>query len=212
MPRKNIKELAGKPLLAYTIEEARKSKYIDRTVVSTEDGEIAKVAKDFGVEVIERPAELARDETPSDVVLAHAVNFLEKKENYVPDVVILLSPTCPLRKSEQVNEAIEKFISGDCDSLIGVSFVYKHRYETDENGRLIPVVKERKNRQERRPVILENGAIYISKGDLIKEGRILGDKIHYYKMDYKSSVNIDDYIDFLIAEQSLNDEQQKNEN
>ncbi len=210
VPGKNIKPILGKPLLAYTIEEAKKSKHIDRLVVSTEDEKIAKVAQDFGTEVVIRPKELAQDETPMEPVLIQAVNFLEKKENYTPDLVLILQPTCPLRKSKYIDEAIEKFLSGGYDSLISTSFVYEHRYEISPDGCLIPAVKERKNRQERKPAILENGAIYISKIDLIKQEKILGNKIGYYEMDYKSSIDIDTPVDFFIAEQFIINEQ-KNE-
>jgi len=209
VPDKNIKQISGKPLLAYTIEAAKRSKYIDRLVISTEDKKIADVAKEFRVQVIDRPKELAQDETPTNPVLTQVVNFLEKKENYFPDLVITLSPTCPLRKVKHIDESIEKFISEDYDSLIGVIYLMKHFYEIDQNNYLIPQTKERKNRQERKPVILENGAIYISKIDLIKKEKILGEKIGYYEMDYKSSINIDTPSDFFIAEKFLIDEKEQ---
>lgn len=199
---KNIKPLLGKPLIAYSIEEAHKSKYIDRTVVSTDDEQIKKVAQDFKAEVIDRPEELAQDTIPINLALTHAVNFLEKKEGYKPDVVLLLQPTCPLKEAKHIDEAIEKFISGNYDSLVSMIFVYKHRYEI--NGEyLVPVKKDRLRRQERKPAILENGVIYLSTIDLIKQEKIIAGKIGFYKMDYESSVNIDDPIDFFIAKQLL---------
>ena len=89
------------------------------------------------------------------------------------------------------------------DCLISVYFSHKHRYEILGNGELEPVVKNRANRQERKPVVLENGVIYLSKIDLIRQGMIVGGKIGYYQMDYQSSVNIDEPVDFFIAEQLL---------
>src|SRR3989344_4807350 len=128
VPGKNIKPLAGKPLIAYTIAEAKKSKYIDRLVVSTENKEIAKVAREFMAEVIERPAELARDETPTPPVLRQAVEFLEAKEGYLPDLVLLLPCTCPLRKAGQIDVMIEKYLAEPqkYDCLIGIISILKH--------------------------------------------------------------------------------------
>lgn len=200
---KNIKPIAKKPLLAYTIEEAKKSKYIDRLVVSTEDEKIASVAKDFAAEVIRRPKELAQDDTPTPPVLLQVVNFLAQKENYFPDLVLLLSPTCPLRKAKHIDELIEKFLAKDYDCMISVIFIYKHRYEITADDILLPVVADRPNRQQRKPVVLENGVIYLSTIDLIKQEKAVSGKIGYYLMDDESSINIDEPIDFVIAEQLI---------
>ena len=108
IPRKNIKPLHGKPLIYYTIKEALKSKFLNRVVVSTEDNDIAEIAKKFGAKVIKRPKELARDETPIRDVVIHVLNkFKEKK--YIPDAVVLLQPSSPLRKAHHIDEAISLF-------------------------------------------------------------------------------------------------------
>jgi len=105
IPRKNIKELCEKPLITYIIETALRVEELDRVIVSTEDKEIAEVAKKCGAEVpFMRPEELARDETPTLPVLQHAVKYLEEKENYKPDIVVLLYATSPLLKHERVSE------------------------------------------------------------------------------------------------------------
>ena len=149
---------------------------------------------------------MARDASPTNLALTHAVNFLEKKDGYKPDFVLLIQPTCQLKKAEHIYESIEKFISSNYDSLISVIFTYKHRYEI--NGEyLIPAEKDRPRRQERKPAVLENGVIYLSAIDLIKQEKIVAGKIGYYKMNYKSSVNIDEPIDFFIAEQLIINEQ-----
>ena len=109
IPGKNIKLLAGRSLLSYTIDAALKSKYIKRTVVSTEDSNIKNIAQSLGVEVLDRPIELAQDETKTAPVLLHVVEELEK-ENYKPDVTILLQATCPLRNAKELDEAIELFL------------------------------------------------------------------------------------------------------
>ena len=97
IPRKNINLLCGKPLIAYTIEAALSSKYIDSVVVSTEDEEIAKITKDYRVEVIPRPLELAHNNTPSLPVFQHVIRFLEEVESFLPNIIVILQPTSPLR-------------------------------------------------------------------------------------------------------------------
>lgn len=207
IPRKNIRMISGKPLIAHTIEEAKKSTLIDRIVVSTEDDEIANVSRQYGAEVVVRPKELARDETSTVPVLTHVVQFLEKTEGYKPDYVLLIPATSPLRKKKHIEEAIQKIIDEKSDSLISVLYIYKHRYEISKNGKILPVTKDRKNRQERNPVIVENGVLYITQTELIKRGKIIGNKLSYYPMDAHASVNIDEPIDFKIAEHLLSEEQ-----
>ncbi|MDD3149244.1 MAG: acylneuraminate cytidylyltransferase family protein [Candidatus Gastranaerophilales bacterium] len=120
IPRKNIRLLAGKPLIAYTIEASLKSKYIDRTILSTEDAEIKEIAQKFGAEVMDRPFELAQDETKTAPVLTDIVNKLEHT-GYSPDIVVLLQPTCPLRDENVIDAAIEKLINADNDSIFTCS-------------------------------------------------------------------------------------------
>ncbi|MBI2047659.1 MAG: acylneuraminate cytidylyltransferase family protein, partial [Parcubacteria group bacterium] len=181
IPRKNIKLLADKPLIAYSIEAALGSRLLDRTVVSTDDEEIARVAKELSTEVVVRPKELAGDKTPMEPVLKYVVDFLEK-ENYIPDTVVLLQPTSPLRTATHVDGALKKFLAGDFDSLVSIFKIYNNRLEIDKNDLVTPTFTESKNRDKRPPAIFENGAIYISKIDLIKKGKIRGDKIGYYEM------------------------------
>lgn len=202
IPRKNIRLLNGRPLIAYSIDAAKNSSAVGRTVVSTDDEEIAEVAKQYGAEVIMRPSDLAEDKTPMDPVLKHVVEYLEK-ENYIPDAVVLLQPTSPLRTVEHVNGALEKFLAGDFDSFISIFKIYNNRLEIDKNDLVTPTFTESKNRNERPAAIFENGAIYISKIDLIKSGRIRGKKIGYYEMDQYSSIDIDTLLDFEVAEKLL---------
>lgn len=202
IPRKNVRLIAGKPLIAHSIEAAKKAHMVSRVVVSTDDDEIARVGKEYGAEVIMRPKELAEDKTPMDPVLTHVVGVLED-EGYVPDVVLLLQPTSPLRMAMHVNGAIEKFLTSDNDSLISVFKITNNRHEIGPDDFLVPTFKKSKNRTERPAALFENGAIYISKTHLIKEGRIRGDKIGYYEMDQYSSIDIDVPLDFVVAEQLM---------
>ena len=105
--RKNLRPICSKPLVAYSIEAGLNSKFITKTVVSTEDDEIAQVSKSFGAQVIKRPMELARDETKTIPVMLHAAKYLEDRENYRPDYVVLLQPTCPLRDANYTDNAFE---------------------------------------------------------------------------------------------------------
>lgn len=108
IPKKNIKFLGGKPLIAHTIEKAQAAKYIDRLILSTDDEEIAKVAREYGCEVpFVRPKELAQDDTPDHPVFVHALEWLKKNENWQPDFIVHLRPTHPFRKTSDIDKAIE---------------------------------------------------------------------------------------------------------
>lgn len=200
--RKNIKELCGKPLIAHIIETALNVEELDRVIVSTEDKEIAKVAKRYGAEIpFIRPKELARDETPTLPVLQHAVKYLEDKENYKPDIVVLLYATSPLLKAERVSEAIEMLKEGGFDSVLSVEEDRGHYWiEKDgKHARLYP--KDPKNRQFEKPLLKENGAIYVYRRDiLMKEGKINRGKMSLLIMQKEESIDIDEPIDFEIAE------------
>ena len=103
IPRKNMMLLNGKPLVYYTIRESLKSKYINRTIVSTEDNEIAKISSEYGAEVVRRPVELAKDDTPTIDVVLHVLDTL-KAQNFEPDIVVLLQPTSPLRNTQDIDK------------------------------------------------------------------------------------------------------------
>ena len=202
IPRKNIRLLAGKPLIAYSIETAKKSKYIDKVVVSTEDKEIAEISKFFGAEVIERPNELGEDSVPLDPVIFHAVNSVEKKENIKYDFVLTLQPTSPLLSTETIDKAIEIMLSGDYDTLISVKDE-THLYWSKKEEIIIPLYKERKNRQYLDPIYRETGAILISKREVISEDDRIGDKVFLFEIPEEESVDIDTYQDWWIAENLL---------
>src|SRR3989344_5310224 len=121
IPKKNIKFLCGKLLIAYTIDEAKKSGVFDRIILSTDDKEIADVGRKFGVEVpFMRPKKLAKDKTPTLPVLIHAISWLRENENYFPDYIMLLQPTSPFRNSDHIREAKELIEKSGADSVVGV--------------------------------------------------------------------------------------------
>lgn len=206
IPRKNVKLLCGKPLIAYTIEAALSSKLIDRAVVSTEDEEIAEVSKKYGAEVISRPPELAQDDTPSLPVYQHTIRYLEKTEGYRPEIIVILQPTSPLRIVEDIDRAIEGFLEAKYDSIVSVCEVEypPHWMYTLTGNRLKPLIKDGKNvvrRQDAPKVYRLNGAVYITSRDIIMKGnQVLGRDTKAYIMPLERSIDIDTELDFKLAE------------
>ena len=201
IPRKNIRLLAGKPLIAYSIEAALNTRELDRVIVSTEDNEIAMIAKKWGAEVMIRPEELAKDDVPTLSVLQHVLRELENKENYVPEIIVLLYATSPLLKPNRVSEAIKMLQTKKYDSVVGVVEDRGH-YWIKKNGnyaRLYP--KELKNRQYTKPLFKENGALYACKREILMEkDELVGGRVGFLVMRRYENVDIDDPIDFKIVE------------
>lgn len=216
IPRKNIKLLVGKPLIAHTIDAAKESGVFDRIIVSTDDAEIAEVAKQYGTEVpFMRPAELAGDTTPTLPVLVHALEWLKEHESYVPDTVMLLQPTAPLRSPEHIREAVELFTQSGADSVVSVSEVPGHhnphwQFNLDNEQRISIFTGEAfkdivKRRQELPKTYTRNGAIYLFKTSLLFAAApsFYGTDVRAFVMDAASSVNIDSPEDFALAESRL---------
>ena len=211
VPRKNIRMLAGKPLLAWTAEAAHASR-LDRVILSSEDQEIIEVATNCSVEVpFIRPQELAEDHTPAIEVVLHAVKTLFGKEGYRPDAVMLLQPTSPLRTTHHINQALGFFEQHpEATSLVSVVRV-PHNMTPEsimllgEDGYLGAVSPwdERKNLRHLKPVYFaRNGAaIYLTRTECILEKQSLyGDKILAYPMLREESIDIDELFDFEICE------------
>lgn len=218
VPRKNIAPLAGKPLIQYTIDEAKKSNKISRLVVSTEDEEIAQISKDLGAEVIMRPPEYATDTAPTLPVMQHVVETIEKDGQKV-DAILLLQPTTPFRTQEDIDGAIELFKEKQPDSLVSVDSVPGHfspfwqiALEDDTDIKLFmnkydPNVKDFKTRRQDLPkTYYRNGAIYITKRDVLMTSGIYGEKCVAYVMDKEKFVNIDTIHDFHLAEMLIGEE------
>ena len=211
VPRKNIKNLGGKPLLAYTVESAQSSNFIDRLIVSTDDEEIMNVAKSLEVEVpFKRPKELAQDQSGSIGVVKHAVNYFEKRGEYF-DAVLLLQVTSPFREQGFIDQAIEKFINSGADALVSVLPV-PHEYnphwifEAGENDYLKIATGDEeiiKRRQDLPKAFYRDGSIYITKTEVIKEGSFFGNKLTYIESNPTQYVNIDTVKDWEKAEEIL---------
>jgi CMP-N-acetylneuraminic acid synthetase len=202
IPRKNVKRLNGKPLIGYIIETALKVDEIDRVIVSTEDPEIVAVAKEFGAEVpFMRPEELAGDEIGTLPVLQHAINYLEKKENYKPDVIVLLYATSPMLSNSRIGEAIRLIKEKNFDSLLSAVEDRGHYWieNNEKYERLHP--NNPQNRQFMKPLLKENGAIYITKRDfLMEKDEIVGGSIGFLVMEERETIDIDELLDFEIVE------------
>ena len=217
IPGKNIKKLAGKPLIAYTIEAARTSGVFDRLIVSTDDEKIAEVARAYGCEVpFLRPAELAQDATSHIPVLQHAVSFLKEHENYASDFVMILQPTAPLRTAAHIREAAALLKTSGADSVVSVFEVPGHfhprwQHTVDDANRLAiftgePFSQIVRRRQDLPKTYTRNGAIYLFKTELLfdpVEPNFYGDHVAAYLMKPEESVNIDTMEDWNEAERIL---------
>lgn len=208
LPGKNIKILNGKPLIAYTIEAAKKSKYIDRVVVTTDDEKIAEAAKKYGAELpFMRPAELSTDTASAVDVYLHAVEFLKEENQNIEKFMVLL-PTAPLRNEKNIDEAVELFQEKEARTLISVKEAetpISWYYAKNANGYIENAGFENglsvANRQMNRKFYIPNGAIYILDYHLLKEERTYYcDDTIGYVMDREHSVDIDEMIDFKLAE------------
>ncbi len=210
LPKKNIRPLMGKPLIYYTITEAKKSNYLDRIIVSTEDRKIAQIARGYGVEVITRPQELAQDDTPALPVYQHAIRFLEEKERYSPDIIVVLQPTSPLRLAVDIDGAIEQFLKTEDYPVVSVCEV-THPPQwmyTLRKGILVPVLKGEipARRQDALTVYQLNGAVYVIPRDTVmKQNSVLGKTTRAYLMPAERSIDIDTEIDFKLAELIIKD-------
>ncbi len=201
---KNIKQLNGIPLICHTIGEALKSKHLDKIFVSTDDPIIAKTSEKCGAKIIDRPAELAKDESPTIDAILHAIDTLKATSDQ--DIVILLQPTSPLRNATDIDAALEKFIKIDCDSVISMCKVEHspYWYFKLDGKKLKPLLGDgylSMRRQELPDVYRPNGAIYITTiKNLYKNNGFYCDKIEPYIMPPERSIDIDEEIDFKLAE------------
>jgi len=214
VPRKNIKLLAGRPLIAYSIQASVESRLINRVIVSTEDSQVAAVAKEYGAEIpFLRPTELSLDDVTDLPVVRHCLDWLKERENYIPDIVVHIRPTAPLRTSKHIDEAIELFLnSPDADSVRSVCRAGLHPLKMWKThaGWLVPFVppdvygiSEAYNepRQKLPKAFVQNGAVDVIRTEVINRFHSMaGQRIKPYLMDEIDSVNIDGPMDWALAE------------
>lgn len=189
IPRKNIKEICGKPLIAWTIEAAKKSKLLDRYLVSTEDKEIADIAKRYGAEVIDRSPELARD---GATTLAAVQDFLERINAEDSDIIVLLQCTSPVRDEGLIDSCIQRFLDKKADSL-ATGFI----------NNLLEWGSYNQPRQNLKGFFHDDGNIYVHKAGLLRKGDPCGKKMEKMEINREQNFEIDDEFDFWLNEKIL---------
>lgn len=200
VPRKNIREVAGKPLIAWTIEEAKKSKYIDRLILSSDDAQIIAVAREWGCDVpFVRPAELSQDDTPGIEPVIHAVQSLP---GY--DYVVLLQPTSPLRKVEDIDGAIAFLVNQNAKACISVVEPDKSpfwMYSISNSGYIVPLLEGNYARRQDIPSVYAlNGAVYVAEVNwLLRKQAFVSDETVAYVMSKERSIDIDTETDLAIS-------------
>jgi CMP-N,N'-diacetyllegionaminic acid synthase len=209
--KKNIRPLLNKPLVAWTIEEAKKSVLIDRIIVSSDDLEIIEVAKQYGADApFIRPSELAQDDTPGVLPVLHSINELP---GY--DYIILLQPTSPLRRVTDIDKALRQCIDQNGQILVSVAKTRKSpywMYKLDIDLIMSPLFPDTvfTRRQDIPPVFETNGAIYIAGTRWLKEHRtFIHPETKGYVMNEEDSYDIDTLLDFYICEQLLRQRDQE---
>jgi CMP-N,N'-diacetyllegionaminic acid synthase len=210
--RKNIKLLAGKPLIAWTIETALALQAICRVIVSTDDVEIAQIARQWGADVpFLRPNILSSDSAKSVGVIIHALDWLMKKDNYLPDFVLLLQPTSPLRTAFDIKGAIKLQKGKNADAVVSVyevSHPFSWVREIDRDRKFLPKpdVGSVSRRQDARKLYQLNGALYLIKTSVLKkELTFTPEKTYAYIMPNERSLDIDTPWDFYLADLILRD-------
>lgn len=207
--RKNVKLLAGKPLIAYSIEAALKSKRVDTILVSTDDDEIAHVAKSYGVSVLRRDESLSDDHAPMWLVVQHALNYMKSKHTSF-DFLSLLQPTCPFRTVDDIDGSLDLLNQKKVDGIFSVYQVFHEhpaRMYTMDEGRLLPYetsVHASLNRQELSAVYQRSGVIYALKiSAVLEQETLLVHDVLPYFIPKERSINIDEPLDWIIAEAFL---------
>lgn len=200
---KNLVKLAGKPLVAHSILQARKARGISRVIVSTEDKQIAKVARKFGAEVVWRPWKLASDQASSEEALLHVLGELKKQEGYEPDLVVFLQCTSPVREPKDIEQAIQTLLAQKADSLFSACRNYGLIWER-RKGKFYSLnydYRRRKREQKMAPQYRENGSLYVFRPEILKRYRNrLGGKVAIYEMDFWKSFQVDEPQDLKLLE------------
>jgi len=205
VPRKNLKLLGNKPLIAHTIETALKCEAITHLITTSDDDEILQLAESYGSMIIKRPPELAMDETKMPPVVTHVIESM-REQSVEYDTIILLQPTCPFRLAEDIDEALGMIENGHTDSVISVCEVGDHHparmYQINEGGLNAFMPEwEKENRQNLPNLYHRNGVIYALKRALFEEKQTFFiDNSKPLVIPSERAINIDEPFDFTIAE------------
>lgn len=207
IPRKNLAELGGRPLIAHTIAAAKGSRLLTRCIVSTDDEDIAEAAQEYGADVpFLRPKNLAKDASSSIDVAKHALQWLKKGDDETYDYVMILQPTSPLRTSDDIDACIRLAAKTKADSvmsMVALPDLSIEKLKTIKNGWIQPLLKPEGKQSAHRttlpPVYKRNTAIYLTKTALIMKGDLFGKKSHAYIMPRERSVDINEPTDLALA-------------
>ncbi len=205
---KNIKELGYKPLIAYSIESAQKSKFITDLILSTDDKNIIRVARKYEVVIpFKRPKNLAKDNTPHLPVLRHAVKFMEKKNGFQYDCVVILQPTSPFRTFDDIDKTIKLLIDTNADSsvsLVKIDMNHPIKIKKLKGKRVVPYClteKEGVRRQDLPTAYKRSGAVYAIKRDVVvKNNKLYGNYVVGHVVPQDRSIDIDSPLDWIKAE------------
>lgn len=209
LPGKNIRPLAGKPLIAWSIEHALAVKRIDRVIVSTDSEEIAAVARKYGAEVpFIRPAELARDDSPEWLAWRHALNYLQEKDGVLPAAMVSLPATAPLRSPTDIENCLDEFEKGDADIVITVSEAHRSPYfnmvKTNEDGTVGLVIPPQSAiaRRQDVPVVYDMATVaYVARPEFVlTKNSLFEGRVRAVKVPTERAVDIDTLLDFEMAE------------
>ena len=209
LPGKNLRVLNGHPLIAWSIRVAKEVDRIDRVIVSTDDDEIADTSLRYGAEVpFIRPSDLAEDESPEWLAWQHALKYLVKEEDYIPDIMISLPATSPLRSKEDVDDCIDLYLSGSVDGVITVSEANRNPFFNmvyrDEDGfsDLVCKSEEAIHRRQDAPVVYDMTTVcyVLSPTFVLNNSSLLSGTLKSLVIPKERSIDIDDSLDFKIAE------------
>ena len=207
LKNKNIQKLLGKPLIEYTINSAKKSRYLNKIIISTDSKKIAKIGLDLGVDVpFIRPKRLAQDGSSTLSVIKHTLDFLSKKYDYVPDIITILQPTSPLRKTKTIDQSIELLIKTDATMVLGVHTIKSNPHASFalRKNYLKPVKKDFEKYHQRQKFpnfYFPTGSVYTFWAKTLKKyGSIYGPRIKPLIIDDETIVDIDNKLDLFLCE------------
>jgi N-acylneuraminate cytidylyltransferase len=211
IPHKNIRHIMGKPLLAYSIEQACSTPAISRVVVSTDDTHIAQVARQYGAEVVWRPTEISGDTASSESALLHALDYLERTEGYVPDILVFLQCTSPLTLATDIEGTIQVLLHQSADSALAVTPFHYFLWKIDSHCEAVGINHDKRIRplrQEREPQFLETGAVYVMRTSGFKQAkhRFFGTTAMYV-MPSERCFEIDEPVDLRVAEVLMHEQE-----
>ena len=202
--QKNVRQLAGRPLIAHTVEAATEATHLDRTIVTTDDTEIRHVAREYGAEApFLRPPELATDDAAMEPVVEQAISYLENEEEYTCSGVVLLQPTSPHRNANDIDRAIERHRTSAATTVISVFEDHSYRWRPQGDGaEQLNHTGDASRRQDKTAEYVENGAIYIVDTEHFRaHGDFRSGTVELFEMPERRSIDVDTEFDFWLAEQ-----------